>query len=206
LSTWAILLAAGSGRRFGGSKQHYELAGKPLWRWSYDMLDAAGLEGIVVVASDIEGAVLGGSRRQDSVAAGLGAVPQSARYILVHDAARPGASADLVHRVLERLQRGDVDGVVPALRVTDTIKQTDGDRIVTTLDRDLLVSVQTPQGFAADALRACHAVRDDQSIDTDDASMLEARGYRVAMVEGEVRNFKVTFPEDLSRMEAALAS
>lgn len=202
MSTWAILLAAGSGTRFGGRKQDVSLAGKPLWRWSYDVLEASKVDGIVVVGDGIPHSVPGGKRRQDSVAAGLAAVPADAAIILVHDAARPAVSLELVERVLTRCERGDIDGVVPALEVTDTIKVADGEAVVRTLDRENLVTIQTPQAFRASTLRRCHeAVQEDV---TDDASMLEMAGYAVVVVAGEPQNLKVTHQSDLQRVKGAL--
>lgn len=202
MSTWVILLAAGSGTRFGGRKQDELVGGKPLWQWSYDTLLAARPDGIVIVGDGIDADVLtvaGGPRRQDSVAAGLAAIPEGCRYVLVHDAARPAVSTKLVESVRERLERGDVDGVVPGVAVTDTIKVLSGETVVATPDRASLVAVQTPQGFTADTLRRCHVdVSDDV---TDDASMLEAMGYRVVVVPGETSNKKVTLRSDLAEIE-----
>lgn len=202
MSTWAILLAAGSGSRFGSRKQDIDLSGKPLWRWSYDALEASPVHGIVVVGEGIPDGVPGGERRQDSVAAGLSVVPTDAEIVLVHDAARPALSVDLVARVLERCEVGDVDGVVPVLPVTDTIKVIDEGIVVRTLDRDRLVTVQTPQAFRASTLRQCH--EDVQQDVTDDASMLEMAGYRVAVVAGEPQNLKVTHRTDVVLAEEAL--
>lgn len=202
MSVWAILLAAGNGTRFGGRKQDIDLSGKPLWRWSYEALEASRVQGIVIVGEGIPGGVPGGERRQDSVAAGLSRVPIDADIVLVHDAARPLLHADLVNRVLDRCEVGDVDGVVPALSVTDTIKETADDMVIRTLDRDRLVAVQTPQAFRASVLRQCHdGVQTDV---TDDASMLELAGYRVAVVAGDPRNLKVTHPADVQRIEEVL--
>lgn len=202
MSTWVILLAAGSGTRFGGRKQDELVGGKPLWRWSYDALMAAGPEGIVIVGDGLDTdipTVTGGPRRQDSVAAGLAAIPESCQYVLVHDAARPAVSTELVTSVRERLKLGDVDGVIPALPVTDTIKRLEAGLVVETLDRSSLVTVQTPQAFRADALRQAHAqIREDV---TDDASMLEKAGMSVSTVAGDERNLKVTYPNDLDRLD-----
>lgn len=205
MSTWVILLAAGSGTRFGGRKQD-ELVGKrPLWRWSYDSIVAAEVDGVVVVGDGLDvdtPVVAGGTRRQDSVAAGLAAVPEHCEFVLVHDAARPAVSPALISAVLNRLKQGDVQGVVPALAVTDTIKVVSNELVVSTPDRTSLVAVQTPQGFRTDVLRRCHA--ETLGDVTDDASMLEAMGYRVAVVPGEAPNMKVTRREDLDEIRRRL--
>lgn len=194
---WAVVVAAGSGSRYGGPKHSLLLDGAPLWSIARDRLLAGGVDTVVVVG-DVEGGVPGGERRQDSVSNGLEVVPDSARWILVHDAARPAASADLVGQVISRLRQGDVDAVVPAMPTRDTMKEVDGDLVIATVDRVSLVAVQTPQGFGADALRRAHRV---VTVDvTDDAQMIELSGGVVAIIPGESENFKVTFRSDLERM------
>lgn len=150
-----------------------------------------------LVAGKVAAAVTGGSTRAASVAAGLGAVPDEADLILVHDAARPFATPELVSRVLEAL--GHADGAVPGVPVTDTVKRVSGGLVVETPDRSQLVAVQTPQGFRADVLRRAHA----QTVEvlaaaTDCASLVEAAGGTVAVVEGDPANLKVTTPADLA--------
>jgi len=199
--TWAVVVAAGSGSRFGGPKHALLLGGVPLWSIARDRLLAGGVDGVVVVG-DVEGGVPGGRRRQDSVSNGLAAVPGCAQWILVHDAARPVASADLVGRVISRLQEGDMDGVVPAVPTRDTMKQVDGDLVIATVDRAALVAVQTPQGFGAAALRRAHKL---VGVDvTDDSQMIELSGGAVVIIPGEPENVKVTFPGDLARITGAL--
>ncbi len=200
---WGIVVAAGVGRRFGGAKHSLLLAGKPLWRWAVDALGEGGAAGLVVVGQ-VPGGIPGGERRRDSVAAGLARVPPAGTHVLVHDAARPLASAALVARVAARLVGGDVDGVVPALAVRDTLKEVtaDGD-VVRTVDRAPLAAVQTPQGFVTEALRRAHAEIDGDA--PDDAWLVEQAGGRVATVPGDPRNLKVTYPDDLAVMSALLA-
>ena len=108
------------------------------------MFEAAGITSIVVVG-DVPGGIPGGTRRRDSVERGLDALPSDVEWVLVHDAARPLVPIDLVERLLERLAVGDVDGVVPAVPLVDTVKRVDGETVVATVDRSTLVSVQTPQ-------------------------------------------------------------
>lgn len=191
---WAILVAAGQGDRFGGSKHEADLDGAPLWSHAERALRSGGADEVVVVG-DVPGGIAGGRRRRDSVARGLEHVPAEVRFVLVHDAARPLASPALVERVIERLRAGDAAGVVPAVPVRDTLKDTDGDVVVGTVDRSRLVAVQTPQGFLAEALRRAHAAGDDDA--SDDARLLEAIGERVVTVPGDPENLKVTYPEDL---------
>ncbi len=203
MTAWGILVAAGAGTRFGGPKQDAVLAGVPLWSRALEALRAGGVDEVVVVGTP-PGAVPGGPSRRASVAAGLAEVPEPVDLVLVHDAARPLATPALVSSVLARLRLGDVDGVVPAVAVRDTLKVVQDGRVIRTVDRSKLVAVQTPQGFRADVLRAAHAGPEDEDV-TDDAGLVEAMGGLVVTVPGDPRNIKVTFPEDLDLAEALLA-
>ena len=194
MRVWAIVVAAGTGRRFGGAKQLEELHGLPLWKRATTALLEGGVEQVVVVGEDV-GGIPGGRRRQDSVANGLLHIPDDVDFVLIHDAARAAASPGLVASVIARLADGDVDAVVPAIPVRDTIRRVDGEEAQGTVDRAGLVAVQTPQGFRTEALRRAHGqVRDDV---TDDAQMIEVLGGRVVVVPGEPANLKVTYREDL---------
>ena len=195
MSFWGVVVAAGAGRRFGGAKHDQVLGSRPLWQWARDALGDAGADGVVVVG-DVPGGVAGGGRRRDSVAAGLSAVPPTAEFVLVHDAARPLASAGLARRIISRLGSGDVDAVIPVLPVRDTLKRVEGDLVRGTVARDDLVAVQTPQGFRADSLRRAHATGDEDA--TDDAALVERIGGAVATVPGEPANLKVTYPDDMA--------
>lgn len=157
-----------------------------------------GLESADLPANTV--VVAGGDQRSDSVRQALAVIPPEVTTIVVHDAARPCASAALFDRVCGALV-GDVDGVIPGLPVTDTIKVVDGDRVVETLDRDRLVAVQTPQAFRADALRRAHA----QGVDaTDDAALVESMDGTVIVVPGEADNVKITVEGDIVRAEQVL--
>jgi len=202
VSTWGVLVAAGAGRRFGGNKHEALLGGVPLYRRAEASLEAAGVDGIVIVGP-VPGGIPGGATRRASVAAGLTAVPPDAEWILVHDAARPLASSGLAQAVMHRLGLGDVDAVVPAIPVRDTVKVVVDGRVVRTVDRSRLVAVQTPQGFRADVLRAAHTAGDRDA--TDDAALVEAIGGTVVTVPGDPTNLKITYPEDLLLAEAVLA-
>jgi 2-C-methyl-D-erythritol 4-phosphate cytidylyltransferase/2-C-methyl-D-erythritol 2,4-cyclodiphosphate synthase len=147
-------------------------------------------------ASKVTACVTGGETRTESVRAGIAEVPENAAVILVHDAARPVLPDEVIGRVIEALGEG-FDGAVPALPVADTVKRVDGDRVVETVDRTALVTVQTPQAFVAPVLRAC--VEAAQS-GTDCASLLEQSGGRVRIVEGDERLLKVTTRADLERV------
>jgi 2-C-methyl-D-erythritol 4-phosphate cytidylyltransferase len=121
-------------------------------------------------------------------------VPDDADVVVVHDAARPNASAALWRAVVDAVLAG-ADAAVPALPVTDTLKRVDGAVVVGTVARDGLVGVQTPQAFGAGVLRAAHATGGSA---TDDAALVEAAGGRVVVVPGERANLKITEPADLA--------
>lgn len=204
MSTWCIHLAAGSGTRFGGEvpKQLLDLLGRPVYAWSVDAA-ASHCDGQVLVvpaelveerwADGLDAIVAGGAARAASVRAGLAAIPDDAEIIVVHDAARPAAGAELFGAVIAAV-RGGADGAIPGVAVTDTIKRAVDGVVVETLVRDELVAVQTPQAFRADVLRAAHAGGTDA---TDDAALVERSGGRVVLVAGHLANVKLTHAEDL---------
>lgn len=195
---WAVVVAGGTGRRFGGPKQFAPLAGGTVLDRSVRVA-AAHAEGVVAVVTgagpldNVRVVVPGGATRSDSVRAGLAAVPDGADVIVVHDAARPLATAALWRAVIGAVRAG-ADAAIPAIEVTDTLKRVSGDRVVATLEREGLVAVQTPQAFRASALRAAHAAAGEA---TDDAALVEAHGGQVVVVEGELTNLKITLPADL---------
>jgi len=203
-----IIPAAGSGERLGasGPKAFAMCGGRSLLDWSLDVLEAVCDRVVVAVPPGFEDAdrVLGGSSRSESVRLALAAAPE-ASVAVVHDAARPLITRELVESCLEALSEG-WDGVVAAAPVSDTIKEADGDgRVVRTLDRSALWAIQTPQVFRADALRKALEV-DDATLAsaTDDASLVEAAGGAVRVVEAPAENIKVTRPVDLALAEALL--
>jgi 2-C-methyl-D-erythritol 4-phosphate cytidylyltransferase len=222
--TWAIVVAGGDGARLGADrpKAFVGLGGRPLLAHSIDLFeDHPAVDRIVLVvpaeweepatlladelaAGKVAVAVPGGPTRALSVAAGLAEVAGDAEAILVHDAARPFASANLVDRVLEALDAHD--GAIPALPVTDTVKRVHDGVVAETLVRGELRAVQTPQAFRAAALRQAYTAPADALRDaTDCASLVEAAGFAVAAVAGEPDNVKITAPDDLARAEARLA-
>ncbi len=193
---WGVVVAAGSGSRFGRPKHALEIGGLALWKRARNALLEGGCAGVVVVG-DVPDGVQGGARRRDSVLAGLTAVPQ-AEYVLIHDAARPLGSASLVASVLEALLDG-ADAVVPALPINDALKRVSGEMITGHVNRVGMVAVQTPQGFRLDLLRAAHAAMPGDA--HDDAQLVSAHGRNVVTIPGEVTNLKITYPEDLALAE-----
>lgn len=203
---WTVVVAGGSGSRFGGLKQFSELSGRRMVDWAVATASKVS-NGVVVVVPATEAddanfvappgatiVVSGGATRSESVRCGLAAVPAGARIICVHDAARPFATASLFEAVIAAVGRG-VDAAIPGVEVADTIKVVDSaGRVVATPARDSLRAVQTPQAFRADALRAAHA---EGAEGTDDAAVVEANGGCVVVVPGEANNRKITGPDDL---------
>ncbi len=216
-------MAAGRGERLGGAnpKAFAGLGGRPLLAESVERLDASDwVEAIVLVAPEgwEEPAILlseevgagkvavslpGGATRADSVRLGLAEVPEEAAVVLVHDAARPLLPEAVVERVILGLEPG-WDGVVPAVRVSDTLKRVDGEDVAETVSRDGLVAVQTPQAFPAATLRSALAA--DVPGASDCGAFVEAAGGRVRAVEGDPRLLKITTREDLAFAEALLAA
>ena len=225
-TVWSIVVAGGSGSRFGAPKQFALLAGRPVLEWSVAACRTCS-DGIVLVLPEDSGAatgvstvstvpavpadrhgadtvVSGGPTRADSVRRGLAAVPDDAGVIVVHDAARPLASPGLFAAVVGALGEEGVDGAVPGLMPADTIKVVDRRGCVErTLDRSRLVAVQTPQAFRADVLRRAHEHAGPDA--TDDAMVVEGSGGRVKVVPGETTNLKITGPGDLGSAELFLA-
>ncbi len=210
----AILVAAGSGSRFGTEtpKQFLPLLGQPVIRHAAQALIAAGAELQPVgeaasIAIALEGlprlpTVPGGATRQDSVLAGLLALlPDPPEFVLVHDAARPVIPAGTIPALLAALEQ--FPGAIPAAPVADTLKRAADGLIVATVPREGLFRAQTPQAFRFNPLLAAHQAGVTGA--TDDASLLEALGQAVAIVPGSERNIKLTYPDDLARLEAAMS-
>jgi 2-C-methyl-D-erythritol 4-phosphate cytidylyltransferase / 2-C-methyl-D-erythritol 2,4-cyclodiphosphate synthase len=206
----AILVAAGSGSRFGADipKQFQIVAGGPVIRHAANAL--VGQVDLLLAVGDatsIDAALAGiphlptmpgGDTRQASVRAGLEAlVPHAPDIVLVHDAARPVIPPGTIPAVLTALQQAP--GAIPAVAVADTLKRVAGSRINVTVPRDNLFRAQTPQGFRFATLLAAH--RTGVVGATDDASLLEALGETVTIVAGSDDNIKLTYPEDLVRLE-----
>lgn len=203
---WVVVVAAGAGRRFGGTKQYAPLAGRRMIDWSIDVARSVADGVVLVVPGDaagepepaVDAVAAGGDTRSDSVRAGLAVVPDGVGVVLVHDGARPLAGHALFRSVVDAVIAG-ADAAVPVVDVVDTICDARGTPVL----RDELRVVQTPQGFAADALRRVHAARPEA---TDDASLVAAAGGRLRLVQGDRWNLKVTEAEDLAVAESILAT
>ena len=195
---WTIVVAAGSGTRFGSPKQFSLINERRIVDWAVETARISS-DGVVIVLpteqAQREGGVAGGATRSASVRCGLAAVPSDATIICVHDAARPFASEFLFDEVIDAVCSG-ADGAVPGLPVIDTIKFIDLTNIVTsTPDRRQLVAVQTPQAFRAKQLRQAH---ENNPEGTDDSTLVEARGGKIVVITGDPLNRKITTPEDLN--------
>ncbi|MBI2168865.1 MAG: 2-C-methyl-D-erythritol 4-phosphate cytidylyltransferase [Actinobacteria bacterium] len=208
MRTCAIVVAAGAGTRFGAPKQFVPLRGARVAHHAVAVAGASCDDVVVVLPADttwdgppVTASVTGGVTRSESVRCGLAAVPDDADVIVVHDAARPLASSALFRAVVAAVETG-ADGAVPALPVSDTVKQVEGDRVVETVDRDGLMAVQTPQAFRAEVLRKAHAEAPEA---TDDAALVEALGGAVVVVDGDPRNIKITTALDLELAMALLS-
>jgi 2-C-methyl-D-erythritol 4-phosphate cytidylyltransferase len=221
MSVWALLVAAGAGERLGEErpKAFVKLGELPLLAEPLRRLDESDWVDAIVVAvpadweepaillaeelsaSKVVAAVRGGTTRAESVRAALAEVPDDALVVLVHDAARPLLSEDVLERVLAPLSEG-WDGVVPGVPIVDTVKTVSGEAVTGTLSREKLIAVQTPQAFLASKLREAYA--GDLAGATDCSSLVEARGGRVKWVEGDLRLLKVTTNADLEQVAAWL--
>jgi 2-C-methyl-D-erythritol 4-phosphate cytidylyltransferase len=200
VETWTIVVAGGSGARFGGPKQFQTVGDERLVDIAVRTASRSTGHVVIVLPPEtswdgppVAAAVTGGATRADSVRAGLAEIPDDADVVVVHDAARPLATDALFAAVVGAVRDG-ADGAVPGLPVADTIKRVDGGQVIETVPRDDLVAVQTPQAFRAGALRAAHRDRADG---TDDAALVERDGGKVVVVPGDPANVKVTGPDDL---------
>jgi 2-C-methyl-D-erythritol 4-phosphate cytidylyltransferase len=221
-STWAVVVAAGRGDRLGldRPKAFAKLGGRPLLAESLARLeDSDWVDSIVVVAPEeweepsillaeeigagkVTACLAGGATRAESVRAGVAEIGAEALVVLVHDAARPLLVAEVVERVLAPLGEG-WDGAVPALQVADTLKRAGDDgTVLETVDRAGVHAVQTPQAFLAAVLR--EALTGDLADASDCAALVERRGGRVRVVEGDRRLLKVTTQADLDFVESLL--
>lgn len=206
----AAILAAGRGERFGSDKTQISLGGRPVWRWSFDAfrnhpdVAAVGLVGsadnlpALGQAKDALFVIEGGSNRRESSQRAVDAVSDEFDAVLLHDAARPFLSPKMITDVIAAIGRSGA--AAPGIPITDTVKRKESGRLAT-IDRQGLVTVQTPQGARLDLLRRAHAeVRGDV---TDDLGLLEAIGVVPEIVPGDPDNIKITTPEDVERWMAS---
>ena len=203
MQVWAVVVAGGSGARFGGPKQLAPLGTARVIDHAVAAL-ASHVDGTVVVVprgtdnEELPGdrVVVGGATRSDSVRRGLAALPDGVELVLVHDGARPLVPSAVVERVLGALA-GGADGVVPVVPVTDSLRTVDGRPV----DRGGFVAVQTPQGFRTEVLQRAHQHGGEA---TDDATLVDGVGGRVVHVPGDPGNLKITVPSDLALAEVLL--
>ena len=225
--TAAIILAGGSGERFGreGGKQLVEIAGKPILTWSAEAFDAVGDVGLIVIVCPEERmheylsraidpfpfvtpVVLApsGAIRQESAFSGLEMVGDEYEYVVLHDGARPLVSPDLIEHTINMVKGNfDADGAIVAHPAVDTLKVVEDGVVVGTPDRSVFWNAQTPQVFRAGIYRRAHAsALSDGFVGTDDSSLIERLGGRVLVVEGKRDNIKLTVPEDYMMLAAAV--
>lgn len=224
----AVIVSGGTGSRFGnpGGKQLVDIDGKPMMTWSIEAFDRSDLVGhIVVVCSeerreevfaraiapyDIKTPLTfaaSGATRQDSTRSGLAHVPEGFTHVAVHDGARPLITVESIERVVRCvLDSPELDGAIYGQPAIDTLKRVDArNRIVSTPPRSEFWTVQTPQVFSLEVLRrACEQAEREGFLGTDEASLVERAGGAVACVECPRDNLKVTVPEDLSLVVAAM--
>ena len=216
----AVVVGAGSSERMGTDKIFAGLVGKPVIAWSLDVLQGCESinEIILVLHKDkmvigkklvadrgltkVSAICAGGRLRQDSVKKGLEKVHEC-HWVLIHDGARPFLTGKLIADGIEAAR--NTGSAVAALPVTDTVKEVDGDVLVTrTLERGLLRVVQTPQVFRADVLKEAYMALNGEY--SDDAAVVERAGYKVKLYPGDYRNIKITTPEDLLLAEMTAGS
>jgi len=211
--TVAVVLAGGSGQRFGGPKQIERLRGKPLLYWSLAafQLHPEVDEIILVLKKELipgfsrreftkcTKVLPGGSTRQESVAAGLAAIKR-ADVVIIHDGVRPFPGRELISRVIQGSRK--TGAAVPGISIEDTLKERRGAGHIHTVDRQRFFLAQTPQGFRLPLLRkAMKTARQKGFSGTDDVSLAEQLGAEVEVVEGERKNIKITSPWDLQLAE-----
>lgn len=220
--TVVIIPSAGMGRRMGSQKKNYlKLLDRPVLAHTIGVFEECSLVGsiiLVVPRFDIEfcrkeivnrygftkvtSVVAGGDERQDSVRNGLRSA-SGAGIIIVHDGARPLVTARIVEATIKAA--AETGAAIAAVPVKDTIKETAGGAVLRTVPRESLVSVQTPQAFRAEILsRAFLKAEEDRFLGTDESSLIERIGQRVAVVEGSYENIKITTAEDMGIAEGIL--
>ena len=214
----AIIVAAGTGERFGAAKQFALLRGKTVLDWSLEKFEEhEAVDNIILVLGpDRQGSeylakypkiatvARGGEKRQDSVYAGLSCVDsQETEIVLVHDGVRPMVAKDLIGRIIDTAK--EKGAAVPVVPLEDTIKRVEGTKIVLTEERNQLFRVQTPEGFSCSLLKEAFARAVEERFDgTDEAVLVERLGRDVFVVPGDSKNIKITKPADLKLAEVLL--
>ncbi|MGY9015489.1 MAG: 2-C-methyl-D-erythritol 4-phosphate cytidylyltransferase, partial [Rhodospirillales bacterium] len=219
--TIAVVVGAGRGHRFGGDipKQYRMLGGMPVLRKTVSaFISHPDIDAVLSVIHpddlelfrtateglDVLDPVWGGATRQDSVRSGLESLEnRSPDLVLIHDAARPFISNDVITGVLVGLK--SYKGAIPSLAVTDTLKRGDNGRFFGTVSREGLYRAQTPQGFHFGDLIAAHRSTAGMEL-TDDSAVAESAGLDVAITPGSEDNFKITTQEDLDKAERMVSS
>lgn len=224
MSVAAVIVAGGSGFRAGSElpKQYQLIGGHPMIWWTLRaFLEHPGIRHVQCVISPehqqlFEAAAgslknvsvcFGGSTRQESCRAGITAcLGSGCSKVLIHDAARPFVSADLISHIIAELDRSEA--VIPGLPIADTVKHAPAGLIQRTVDREGLWSVQTPQGFSLDAIHKAHESAYSNNVQglTDDASVAEAFGLRVRIIAGRAANRKITTADDLKEADRQLST
>jgi len=205
----AVLLAAGSGKRFGEKKQFVKLKGEPLFQYSINTVNKIDIVSdmiLVLPEEDIERVkvfsfknvikVAGGKERQESVFNALKKI-EDADIVVVHDTARPFATEKMFIDGIKNVKSG-WDGSITAIRSRDTVKEIKNKNVIKTLNREEIYLVQTPQTFVFSKLFDAHKkAREKNVFGTDDSFLMEMEGYRITINEGSVLNFKITTREDI---------
>lgn len=215
----AIIVAGGSGTRFGTKKQFIHLGTVPVLRRTVLCFDSHPLITYIVIVVPEEdighvtnilhgmttplSVTAGGATRQESVWNGLQVATES-DVVLIHDGVRPLVSQSLVSRVLAGI--GDLDACIPGIPVADTLKEAEGSFVARTISRENVYQVQTPQAFRKSSIVEAHALARDRSIGnlTDDSALIENAGGKVGLVPGDPFNIKITLKEDIYIAEAIL--
>lgn len=214
MSIAAIIVAAGRGERAGKGvpKQRRPLLGRPVFLWSVQACEAhSDIDQTILVVPPGEqdtyqlacpdGTIIvaGGQTRTESVQAGLAACAQeTTERVLIHDAARPGLSSEMISNLIRALS--DADAAAPALKIIDALKRTQG-LIIKDIDRENLFRVQTPQAFKFDRIKSALSTPGNY---VDDLAAIEATGGRVSLIPGDERLAKITYPEDIATLERLL--
>ncbi len=217
---YAIIPAAGKGKRFGAKKQFIKINGKSVIQLTAEVFEKSDfIDKIIIVAPEnsiedmeeeladfkkVENIIVGGCERQSSVLNGLKIIAGKCNEVVVHDGVRPLITEKLLKDLFTALYDYRVEGIITAVKPKDTIKvvgtnlEGSDSIVIKTLNREKLVLVQTPQLFNFDILYECHKKAYKEGFwGTDDASLLERYGYTVISIDGDYKNIKITTPEDM---------